>query len=234
MANRILMQNKSWTDKSSAYYNSEKIKMHSLIPDGPNIVLDLGCATGKLGRKLRELNKASVLVGAELFKPAADEAAKYYDIVYQGDIEMLNLTYNDYFDVVICGDILEHLRDPWRIVDNIYTWLKNGGILVTSIPNIRYWRILRDVILHGKWEYTDAGILDNTHLRFFTRRSFIKLLRNAKFQVLDQQMVIHGPKQNLFNKISFSLFEEFMGSQFMVLAKKANSDNIITAMHSIL
>ncbi len=216
------MKNKIWTKKNATYYNSEKTNIHPLIPEGPNNILDLGCATGQLGRKLKELNKASILIGVEMFPQAAEEARKYYDKVYCDDVEIINLPYHSYFDVVICGDILEHLRDPWDMAERIHGWLKCSGILISSIPNIRYWRILRDIILYGSWEYTEAGILDSTHLRFFTRRSFISLLRDANFEILKQEMVINGPKQNLFNKMSFSIFEEFMGAQFIILAKKAD------------
>jgi 2-polyprenyl-3-methyl-5-hydroxy-6-metoxy-1,4-benzoquinol methylase len=214
------MENKSITKKDASYYNFEKSRIAALIPEGSHRILDIGCAAGRLGRKLRASNKAVELVGVEIFAEAAEEASKYYDRVYQWDIELLEMPYNGHFDFVICGDILEHLHDPWRMVGKILTWLKPGGHLITSVPNIRYWRILRDLMIYGKWEYVADGILDNTHLRFFTKSSFVKLMREQGFKIEYEAMVINGKKQNLFNRLTFGMFAEFLGSQVMVSGRK--------------
>ena len=217
------MENRAFRNKQDSYYNIEKSGIVQMIPEGPNIILDLGCAAGRLGRKLRQLNKACELVGIEIYGPAAEEAAKYYDLVHRGDIEELKLHYKEYFDFVICGDILEHLREPWKVVTKIHEWLKDGGCLISSIPNIRYWRVLRDLLILGKLEYTEAGILDVTHLRFFTRYTFLEMLRKAGFSIDYHEMVIYGKKQDAFNKMTFGIFKEFMGSQIRVLAKKVDN-----------
>jgi 2-polyprenyl-3-methyl-5-hydroxy-6-metoxy-1,4-benzoquinol methylase len=214
------MHNRTFSNQTDEYYNSEKPAIVSLIPEGPNVVLDIGCATGRVGRILRDQNKASEIVGAEIFVLAAEEAAKHYDRVYGGDVELLSLPCKEYFDYVICGDILEHLRDPWGMVEKIHDWLKRDGTLISSIPNIRYWRILRDLIVRGKWEYVEAGILDNTHLRFFTRATFLSMLRGKNYQITFDKMSVHGNKQNLFNKLTMNIFEEFLGSQIIVVARK--------------
>ena len=214
------MENQAFINQNDEYYNIEKTSIVDLIPEGPHVVLDLGCATGRVGLRLRDLNKASEIVGAEIFTPAAREAAKHYDKVYDGDVELLSLPYNEYFDFVVCGDILEHLRDPWVMVGRIREWLKKDGTLITSIPNIRYWRILRDLIIRGKWEYAEEGILDSTHLRFFTRSTFRKMLVGNKFFIELDRMSVHGKKQNFFNTLTMHLFEEFLGSQIIVVAKK--------------
>lgn len=202
------------------YYNFVKSWMISYIPEGPNAILDLGCATGLLGRKLNELKKSAELVGVEIFKDAADEAAKHYDKVYCGDIEDLPLSYEEHFDFVICGDILEHLRDPRATLVKIHRWLKHDGIILVSIPNIRYWRILSDLILCDEFEYKDAGILDITHLRFYTKKSFIKNLKRHRFAIIHDEMGISGRRYKLLNKLTFSLFEGFLGSQIRVIATK--------------
>lgn len=207
------------SNKDADYYNWEKNRIAELISEGANKILDIGCASGRLGKKLRELNKAEELIGIEIYQPAAEEASLYYNKIFQDDIESFELPFEKYFDYVICGDILEHLRDPWKMVERIHGWLKPGGSLIASIPNIRYWQILTDLILFGKWEYVDAGILDNTHLRFFTRKSFNKLLQDANYDCYHEEMVIHGNKKNIANKITIGLFKEFLGSQVIVMAK---------------
>jgi SAM-dependent methyltransferase len=219
--NRDLMENKPFSQKDAAYYNFYKARIAAVISEGPHRVLDVGCAAGRLGQKLREQNKVAELIGVEVFEAPAAEAAGCYDRVYVDDIETLELPYEEYFDYVICGDILEHLHDPWTTLEKLHRLLKPGGVIIASIPNIRYWRILRDLVLFGKWEYGDAGILDNTHLRFFTSSSFLDALRRARFRIAFHEVWIGGRRQGLLNKITGGVFQDFLGSQVMVKAVKA-------------
>jgi 2-polyprenyl-3-methyl-5-hydroxy-6-metoxy-1,4-benzoquinol methylase len=214
------MKNESFTSSYDGYYNIEKSWVIQNIPIGENRVFDLGCATGVLGKRLKEMNKASEVVGAEIFEFAAQEALKYYDKVYIGDVEDIDIEFHNYFDYVVCGDILEHLRDPWKMLKRIHGWLKEDGILHISIPNVRYWRLLRDLIIFGKWEYRDAGILDRTHLRFFAKKDIITALSGAHFEVLSHKMWINGKKQGGFNALTLGLFKEFLGSQIVVSARR--------------
>jgi 2-polyprenyl-3-methyl-5-hydroxy-6-metoxy-1,4-benzoquinol methylase len=207
-------------DPTSIYYNMLKSYIIQAIPDGSNVILDLGCASGQLGKELRRMHKLKELVGVELFAPAARQAAAYYDVIHEGDVEELELPYIEYFDFVVCSDILEHLRDPWSVINKINRYMKTGGILITVVPNLRYWRILRDLVLSGNFEYADAGILDKTHLRFFTKASFLNILEDNNYKVILKDMVIDGPKQSIFNKFTLGLFEDFLGSQIYVKAKK--------------
>ena len=201
------------------YYNMLKWQLLPLIQEGPNVILDLGCGAGQFGRALQDMKKVSEIIGVEIHPQAAEEAAKYYTKVYQDNVESLSLPYEQYFDYVICGDILEHLVDPWAMLLKINRMLKQGGSLICSIPNIRYWKIITELTLKGKWEYTDAGILDSTHLRFFTKYSFIEMLNFAGYSVTWVWMSIHG-KKAVVNKITFELFSEFLATQIMFSANK--------------
>jgi SAM-dependent methyltransferase len=201
------------------YYSMLKVEFLEVIPRGPHVVLDMGCASGQLGRALKESNRAAEMVGAEIYPPAAEEAGIYYDKVFQGDVESLILPYTDYFDYVICGDILEHLKDPWAMLANIHRMLKDGGSLICSIPNIRYWQIIVDLVLKGKWQYAPDGILDITHLRFFTRKSFLDMLNKADLSVTWLRMSIHG-KKIFANAITCGMFSEFLATQIMIAARK--------------
>jgi hypothetical protein len=98
--------------------------------------------------------------------------------------------------------------------------MKDSGQLIITIPNIRYWRILRDLIFKGKFDYTEDGILDYTHLRMFTRKSFLKILRDLHYYDIKKEMIINGTKQNMFNRITMGIFEEYLGSQVTVIARK--------------
>jgi 2-polyprenyl-3-methyl-5-hydroxy-6-metoxy-1,4-benzoquinol methylase len=203
------------------YYNRVKGWMLSFIADGPNRILDLGCGAGRLGQRLREAGKVGEMYGVELCPEVAEEAAKIYDRVIVGDAEKVDFDFLSSLDYVICGDILEHLQDPYTVVRKIMEWLKPGGKLLVCLPNIRNYRILQDLALHGEWKYTDAGILDQTHLRFFTRQSCKRMLREAGFEVYHDHMVVDGGRKGLFDKLTCGLFEEFLGAQIFVCGRKS-------------
>jgi SAM-dependent methyltransferase len=217
-----MTQTIAFVPKDPPYYNNQKsIRFMPFIPEKPSIILELGCSSGQLGQAIRQNGRAAELVGVELFPAAAEQSKKYFDTVYCGDIEQISLTYENYFDVVICGDILEHLRDPSTVTHKIYRWLKNGGTFISTVPNIRNWSILLDLIFRGMWRYSkEGGILDDTHLRFFTRNTFFEMLKNAKFKIIHHEMIIHGRKYKLINAALLGMAEEFIGEQVFVVAKK--------------
>lgn len=219
---RKYMENPDHQDKESEYYTRGKAWMMPHIAAGPNAVLDLGCASGRLGKNLLDAGKAKELIGVEIFAPAAKEAATIYQQVFVGDVEVMEFDYSNHFDYVICGDILEHLKDPYRMTRRIFDWLKPGGCLLACVPNIRNYRVLRRLVFQGKWEYEDSGILDRTHLRFFTRASCRQMLVDAGFQVSFEQMIIYGPRKNLFDRVSFGLFHEFLATQVFCCANKVS------------
>jgi 2-polyprenyl-3-methyl-5-hydroxy-6-metoxy-1,4-benzoquinol methylase len=214
------MINTEHTANDDLYYNQEKPALIPLIADGPHRVLDLGCGAGMLGRALYAKGKAAAVIGVEIYPAAAQEAAKHYQHVHQGDLESLELDYQNYFDYVICGDILEHLKDPYAQVRRISQWLKKGGRVVASLPNIRNWKIIFDLVIHGQWEYADSGILDHTHLRFFTRKTSRKLFEDANLRVEHHQMLIRGPKKELANWLTLGTLQEFLGRQVIIVARK--------------
>jgi 2-polyprenyl-3-methyl-5-hydroxy-6-metoxy-1,4-benzoquinol methylase len=214
------MLNQAHTSTSGHYYTRERPSITGLIEPGPHAILDLGCGSGAVGRKLKETGKASELVGVEIFKSAADEASRHYAKVYCGDIEAMTLPYEKRFDYVLCGDILEHLKDPYEVVGRIHGWLKDDGHFICSVPNVRNWRVLAGLIFRGAWEYRDAGIMDRTHLRFFTRRSCWKMVRDGGFEVERSRLLIWGRRYQWLNVATFGLLDEFLGSQIVVMARK--------------
>lgn len=215
------MINTSQSLASNIYYNRERPSITSRIKMGPNAILDLGCGTGALGRILVAAGKAREMIGVEIFEAAAAEAALSYSVVHQGDIECMDLPYSGRFDYVVCGDVLEHLKDPYTIVKKIAVWLKPGGHLIASVPNIRCWTVLFDLALRGRWEYQDSGIMDRTHLRFFTRSSFFAMLKGGGFDIVNHEMLISKRRFIYLNRATLGLFDGLLGSQVVVLACKA-------------
>lgn len=145
-------------------------------------VLEIGCACGATLLKIKSDYPQAKLYGIELNEQAALSAKLFADVI-AADIEKTTLPYEEeYFDYVILADILEHLTDPWKALENIRPHLKAGGQILASIPNVMHFSVLRN-LLQGNWTYEEAGILDKTHLRFFTLNEIKKLFTSTGYHV---------------------------------------------------
>lgn len=205
------------------YYARDRSSIYPHVESGQHRILDLGCGAGIVGKRLKELGRAKHVIGVEIFKPVADQAAKYYEQVFQGDIEAMDLNFPEPFDYVICADILEHLRNPDKIVGRIFDWLRPGGKLISSVPNIRNWRILADLLFKGRWEYEDSGILDRTHLRFFTEDTCRKMLTSQGLVVELTQMLIYGTKKKFLSRVSGHTLDGLLATQVLAVSRKPDS-----------
>ena len=146
-------------------------------------VLDVGCSCGGNLMRIKELNPTAECAGIEIAEgPAA--IARCFGEVRTMDLEQLDeAEWQAHFDYIIMGDILEHLRDPWQVIVNLKQMLKAGGEILASIPNVGHISTIY-ALLHGKWQYEEAGILDRTHLRFFTKQSVRDIMENAGLKVV--------------------------------------------------
>jgi methionine biosynthesis protein MetW len=156
------------------------------VPDGAR-VLDVGCATGYLAAALHE--RGCTVVGIEADPDAAAQARGHCDAVVVGDVEAprtrAETAARGPFDVVMCADVLEHLRDPWEVLAWLRTLLRDGGRAVVSLPNIAHWTARRE-LLRGRFPQADYGLFDRTHLRFFTRATARDLAAHAGFAILEE------------------------------------------------
>lgn len=148
----------------------------SVLPQGGR-VLDIGCASGGLLRRLEP--KAGYRAGLEISETAARAASQVGDLVVHGAVEDSDLPFEaDSFDVVILGDVIEHLPDSAAGLRRAVGWAKPGGAVVVSVPNIAHWQA-RLELLRGRWPSTESGTFDAGHLRFFTIESLTKLLSES-------------------------------------------------------
>lgn len=155
-------------------------------------VLDVGCASGYLAAVLKD--RGCVLYGVEMDPSAAAEGAHHFERVVVGDLETTDLrTEFDglEFDVVVFGDVLEHLRDPLPPLRQSRALLARGGSVVVSVPNIAHGAV-RLALLRGDFTYRELGLLDSTHLRFFTRDSLTELMRRAGLVMVDTRRTVAG------------------------------------------
>ncbi|WP_196250839.1 class I SAM-dependent methyltransferase [Cellulomonas sp. JZ18] len=156
-------------------------------------VLDVGCASGDLARALRE--RGCRVSGVELDAAAAEEARPHLERLVVGDVATLDLAAEldgATFDVLVLGDVLEHLADPAAVLRRCLPLLRQDGDVVISVPNVAH-GALRLALLQGRWRYTETGLLDGTHLRFFTRESLLRLVSEAGLEVVELWGTVMDP-----------------------------------------
>jgi 2-polyprenyl-3-methyl-5-hydroxy-6-metoxy-1,4-benzoquinol methylase len=158
------------------------------VPRGAR-TLDVGCATGYLAAELVSARGARV-VGAEADPAAATEAERACERVVTGDVEAepcrAELRALAPFDALVCGDVLEHLRDPWAALAFLATLLRPAGTAVLSVPNVAHWTGRR-ALVRGRFPYAEHGLFDRSHLRFFTRAGARELAAGAGLRVVTER-----------------------------------------------
>lgn len=165
------------------YYGNPRAEMLPFVPAGVQRVLELGCGSGAFGAALKRSGVREV-VGIEQVPSAAEAARARLDRVLVADVERDELDLPaGAFDCLVCNDVLEHLVDPWAALKKLRGLLRPGGALVVSLPNVRFHKVVRHLIWPGQWRYEDDGVLDRTHLRFFTREGARELVESAGFAI---------------------------------------------------
>lgn len=181
--------------------SSFRLPILERVPQGAT-VLDVGAWTGTHGDWLAEHRRATV-DGVELEVDAAAEARCYRRMVI-GSIEdpAVRDQMTREYDVVLFLDLLEHLARPEDVLEAARGWLRSSGVVLCSIPNVAHWRV-RLALLRGRFEYEDSGLLDRTHLRWFTRRTARELLRDTGYRIswegasVPQHPRVHVPRRVL-------------------------------------
>lgn len=174
------------------YFDHPRPQMRAFVPATARVILDVGCGAGAFAAGLREERRAAghelEIWGLELDAAAAAAAAAVLDHVWQGGVEDLVGRLPDaHFDCICCNDVLEHLAWPDRALRDLRRVLKPEGVVVASIPNVRSFANVWDLVVRGSWSYADEGILDRTHLRFYTRASMADLFAAGGYRLLRQE-----------------------------------------------
>ncbi|MBF0202847.1 MAG: class I SAM-dependent methyltransferase [Desulfamplus sp.] len=165
---------------SGSYYGGKRIDLADLVPDLAENILDVGCASGGFGELMKTRRSDIHITGVEMNSILAENASRHYDQIHNNKIE--DIHFKTTFDHINCGDIIEHLDDPWQMLKLFYILLKKGGSLVISIPNAGHWTIVKDLAA-GRFEYIPGGLLCLTHIRWFTEKSIKEALQEAGFDI---------------------------------------------------
>ena len=215
----------NWEHNMSKYdfFNTNPYSVHQKIINfvgEDKLILDVGCSEGLLSKKMKE-NNCSV-VGIEKDKEAAQIADEYCQDLIIGDVESIDLDtkYENYFDILIFADILEHLKEPSDVLKRFKKYLKDDGCLIISLPNISNWKI-RLQMLFGNFEYNESGILDNGHIRFFNEKNMKKMIDEAGYEISKFDLTVGDVKRfpNIFHSIGMTRPNLF-AFQFLIIARK--------------
>jgi SAM-dependent methyltransferase len=207
--------------KGETYYAELRPEMRRYVPDGVARVVDCGCGEGRFGGWLKSECDAEVW-GIEMDEDAAGRAADVLDQVLRGDLESRVADLPDgHFDCAVFNDVLEHLVDPFSVLLDIKQKLGPGGVIVCSVPNIRFLLNFKDYVVRGQWRYEDYGPWDKTHLRCFTVRSFRDVLEELGYTVLRLEGINGIPswKFRLFNLATMGFFRDLRYPQFACVAR---------------
>ena len=214
----------SYQDKSVDYFAHARTEIAAWLPECCPRVLELGCGAGATLGWLKQTGRASEAVGIEVAESAALAAGAHADQVWRLDIERDPWpALGPPFDCVLCLDVLEHLVNPWGVLDRLVRdQLAVGGTLLVSLPNVRHYSVLLPLVFGGRWDYAEAGLLDRTHLRFFTSRSASVLLQHPQLSppAYHATGFAGWTAKNLFNRLSLGLLSEFVTYQHYLVARK--------------
>ncbi len=172
----------------------------------PVNVLEIGCAGGAFGAELKRRYPGSSVTGIDAGEAAAKQAASRIDRVIQARLDFCNLENEGLrhgeFDTLVAADILEHLVNPWALLERLRPFLAAHAQVLVSIPNVRNITVGTQLLLGGKFEYAERGLLDVTHLRFFTLDSIERMFQQTGSVVESRRSIVLPSLQKLYDSYS--------------------------------
>ena len=167
---------------NNGYYQNKRAEIYEIVPRTAKRVLEIGCAAGCFRMNFPENIE---YWGVEPVLEAAEQASLKGVKVFHGTYDTVASQIPDaYFDVIVCNDVIEHIVDTQDFLLSLKSKLGANGVILGSIPNVRFWGNLINLLLRRDWKYEKSGVLDETHLRFFTFKSFRRVLHSAGFKIV--------------------------------------------------
>jgi SAM-dependent methyltransferase len=204
---------------SDSYYGRVRSDIEPLLPDRATRILDVGCGAGGTIGWLKSRYPGAYAIGLEgnaALKPRLDAVADEAHIVdLNGDVPDVGAP-----DLVLFLDVLEHLARPDRVLATLAARLAKGGLVIVSLPNVAHLSVAWPLFVRGSFEYRDSGILDRTHLRFFTRASALRLISGAGLTAeAGLESGLTGPKTALLDTLTMGLLRDRLSKQYIISAK---------------
>jgi 2-polyprenyl-3-methyl-5-hydroxy-6-metoxy-1,4-benzoquinol methylase len=204
------------------YFSGARPEVAAMVPWGAAKVLDVGCGFGGLASLLKARDVRSIY-GIEINPSASEHLQKLYDQHWIGSVESISLPQElGLFDCIIFADVLEHLIDPWETLQRYVKILSPGGVIVASIPNAQNLSLIYRLLFQGRWTYSDSGMLDKTHLRFFTRKEIECLFNETglKIEMIGVNKDSYSFLRRILTVIPRFFIPDLEVCQFLIRARK--------------
>lgn len=214
-------------DHDMSYHSHVRADVLPHIPRRGGTMLDLGGGVGATALAAKALGLVGRVGVIDMVTPL-DEL----DFSYRGDLNQLDFlervgSEQGPFGTILCLDILEHLVDPWAVIGQLHKMLEPGGVIVASIPNVRHISVIKPLMLNSAWDLQDEGVLDRTHLRFFTKSSAVKLMVQSGLQLeLVCPLFDGGKATKLFGWVPFSFVNDFAALQYLVRVRRPSIEHV--------
>jgi len=216
-----LVTEHSYRDKALRYYSGLRTDIiDQLSADSDRSILEIGCGDGSTGEYAHLAGKCGRYVGVELSPDAAKTAASRIDQVVVGNVESLSFEFEESsFDVLIASEVLEHLVDPWRVLEKLRIYLKPSAAVFASSPNVAH-RSTLAMLLRGRWDLTADGRMDRTHLRWFTPATYAEMFEQSGYEVVSVRPLAEpGRLARFINLLTGNRWSYLFVSQIMVEAR---------------
>jgi len=209
-------------DKPMSYFKWMREEMLPFIPNDVEKILEIGCGSGAFASLLKQ-NRNIEMWGMDIHEEAVKDAHDVFDKVIINNIEkdVVDLPIN-YFDCILFNDVLEHLAYPWNVLSDIRKYIRHDGYVVASIPNVRYYENLKKLLFNKDWKYETKGILDITHLRFFTEKSIVNMFEKSGYRVIQIKGInsrYRSKKFRLMNLLLGGWLDDINYCQFACVAQ---------------
>ena len=210
-----------YINKNDNYFSLERQIFKNAVSESNLKILDIGCGTGILGAFFKK-NQNCKVSGVEINESAYKQALLNLDEVIKGNFELIELPFDkSSFDVVIMGDVLEHLIHTINSINKILFYLKDDGKILITVPNIRHWKFVLKLLFLDSWKYESSGILDYTHMRFFTKKSLTMLFNDNNINVHLSERVIQKKSISFYiNIFTLGFFSGLLASHTYFELKK--------------
>lgn len=216
----------NYENKKGDYFANIRKDLVSIIENKKDLkILEIGAGFGETLFYLKKQGIASEAIGLDIFEEIEkkEEYKKIDDFIF-GNIEELELPqFNEYFDVIILADVLEHLIEPVMVLEKVKRYLKQDGEILVSMPNIRHYSAFVKIFIKGNFDYQESGLFDYTHRRFFCRKNIRELIE-SNFKITKETSSLNFYKgksgTKIINTLTVGLFEEFLSVQYLYKAVK--------------